>query len=152
MTSKNDSISDLGSETDLGSDNDAETAGLVAALLSAGLAPLTIAASLGIDEDTLRRWRRGVEASPLARRAMRLLLTVRHIAPSLLPGVWTGDVADLTEHLNCAQMRWMSLEEVERKRRTDRLAKEFVSAPKRPSRWASIEGVTWRDGAEGGGL
>lgn len=152
MIGKNESISDLGSVADRGSDFCAETATLVAMLLSTGMAFSTLAATLTVDDDTLRRWRRGLPASHLARKTMRLLMVVRHIAPSLLTDLSLGTPADLTERLHCAQMRWVSAAEIERERRTAELAEEFKTAPKKPSKWASIAGATWRDGAEGGGL
>lgn len=136
----------------IGSDYDSETAELVRLLLASGFTPSTLAVALTVDDDTLRRWRRGVRASHLARKTMRLLMVVRHIAPSLLTDLSLGTPADLTERLHCAQMRWVSAAEIERERRTAELAEEFKTAPKKPSRWASIAGATWRDGAEGGGL
>lgn len=135
----------------VGSDYDAETADLVRHLLAGGYTPTALAATLAVDDDTLRRWRRGVQAGHLARKAMRLLLVVRHIAPSLLADVSMSSVDELFEHLASAQMRWVSLDEIERRREIDRKAEEFRRAPKSPSRWAAIQGVQWRDGAERGG-
>lgn len=95
------------SETDeisrIGSDYDAETADLVRQLLAGGYTVSTLAVALTVDDDTLRRWRRGVQASHLARKLMRTTLILRRIAPGLLAESPGYTVAELVAALDGIQ-------------------------------------------------
>ena len=115
--------------------SDAETAGLVAALLATGYTPSALCVALTIDEDTLRRWRRGIQASHGMRKLMRCVLALRKLAPGLLAVVSMGDVGDLVAQLDGLTVRHLTVADVQREAIT-----------------AEMKRMTWRDGAEGGGL
>jgi transposase-like protein len=115
--------------------SDAETADLVAALLATGYTPSALCAALTIDEDTLRRWRRGIQASHGMRKLMRCVLALRRLAPGLLAVVSMGDVGDLVAQLDGLTVRHLTAADVQREAIT-----------------AEMKRMTWRDGAEGGGL
>ena len=115
--------------------SDAETADLVAALLATGYAPSALCVALTIDEDTLRRWRRGIQASHGMRKLMRCVLALRRLAPGLLAVVSMGNVGDLVAQLDGLTVRHLTAADVQREAIT-----------------AEMKRMTWRDGAEGGGL
>lgn len=107
-----------------------ETQDLITALLASGYTLRTLAATLTVDDDTLLRWRRGDEASHLARKLMRLVLICRRVAPGLLaecPGYTVGELVAALEGTSGGVVT--SLDDMRRRR----------------------PGV-WRDGTEGGGL
>lgn len=111
--------------------SDAETADLVAALLATGYTASALCVALTIDEDTLRRWRRGIQASHGMRKLMRCVLALRRLAPGLLAVVSMGDVGDLVAQLDGLTVRHLTAD--------DRVREERKR-------------LGWRDGTEGGGL
>lgn len=115
----------------IGSEYDAETADLVRHLLAGGYTPSALAVALTVDDDTLRRWRRGVQASHLARKLMRTTLILRRVAPGLLAESPGYTVAELVTALDGIQGGVVTSLDVVRK-----------------ERWAGLR----RLGVEGGGL
>lgn len=111
--------------------SDTETADLVAALLATGYTTSALCVALTIDEDTLRRWRRGIQASHGMRKLMRCVLALRRLAPGLLAVVSMGDVGDLVAQLDGLTVRHLTADDRVREQR---------------------KRIGWRDGAEGGGL
>ena len=79
-----------------------ETQDLIGALLATGYELGPLAAVLTVDDDTLRRWRRGEEASHLCRKLMQLVLICRHVCPGLLAECPGYTVAELKEALKGA--------------------------------------------------
>lgn len=119
----------------IGSDYDSETAELVRLLLASGFTPSTLAVALTVDDDTLRRWRRGVRASHLARKLMRCMLFIRRIAPGKLATISMGTPQELVASIDALDVRYLTPADV---------ARENMTREQRM--------MTWRDGAEGGGL
>lgn len=119
----------------IGSDYDSETAELVRLLLASGFTPSTLAVALTVDDDTLRRWRRGVRASHLARKLMRCMLVLRKLAKGKLATISMGTPQELVDSIDDLDVRYLTPADV---------ARENMTREQRM--------MTWRDGAEGGGL
>lgn len=115
----------------IGSDYDAETADLVRHLLAGGYTLSTLAVALTVDDDTVRRWRRGVRASHAMRTLMRRTLILRRVAPGILAESPGYTVAELVAALDGIQGGVMTSLDVVRK-----------------ERWAGLR----RLGADGSGL
>jgi transposase-like protein len=129
------SATDRNSQTDhgfsrIGSDYDQETADLVGQLLATGYTTTALCVALTIDDDTLRRWRRGVRASHMARKFMRAVLLLRVIAPGPLVCLSTYTPAELRQAADWLAVRHLTPQDV---------AREAVTAEQRRA--------AWRDGA-----
>ncbi len=110
---------------------DRETVDLVEELLAGGYEPKALAVALTVDDDTLRRWRRGVPASHGYRKLMRCIVVLRKLAPGLLSSISFGGVPDLLQAVDALTVRHLTPADVKR---------EAVPTQLRLMRWA--------DGAE----
>lgn len=92
----------------------------------AGMTVPACASALGVDEDSVHRWRRGGPVSGLADKAIRYLLVMRVLAPGLVPGIGLKTLDELLRGLDEVGVRFLTPLDLTRERKYDKQRRELV--------------------------